>query len=95
MSKISSIRSIRTRKIVAKTVEKALDECAIQHEYHDISYTGSDGIKIEPTPKMLAFAEAQPVKVKITLEFTWPDNTNMFCSPIVDLTARHKEKNNG
>lgn len=90
--KKSSIRSARLRKLVDRTVDKALEECATQHDLHAESYSSHTGEVIQPTPEMLAFAKTQPVKLKITFEFTWPDDTeeklsgkSMFCTPVIDL----------
>lgn len=62
------------KNIIMKTVEKALKECAIQHNYNIED-------NIEP------YSNSQPNKLKLTLEFNFNDEKRgcIICQPIVYL----------
>ena len=67
----SIINSENIKKIVLRAVEKALIECASQHELNGLPYNGVDGNIYEPSEDMLKFSNNQPTKLKIKLEFLW------------------------
>jgi hypothetical protein len=93
----SIILSDQMKEIVFKTVEKALIECASQHDAHAESYTGNNGEMIEPSSQMIEFANSSPDQLKLTFLFRWPlkegqtKPVEMHCQPIIDLTNLGKE----
>jgi hypothetical protein len=80
---MSSINSPRVKKLVAEAVEKALEECANQHnltgqpyerfDYSNLNAAGSPtsmGLS-EPSDKCKQFSNVSPVKLKLTFNFYW------------------------
>jgi hypothetical protein len=76
----SNINSEQVKKLVADAVEKALNQCAYQHDCN--LEMGSSSHKI---------TNSQPVKLKLTFDFFWTSDErkipDMFCQPTIDLTV--------
>jgi hypothetical protein len=90
----SIINSEQVKKLVAEAVEKALIECATQHEANAEAYMGNDCKTYQPSEDMLKFANTPPEKLKLTFNFYWSKEdaskgqpTEMFCQPVIDLTG--------
>lgn len=88
----SIINSDDIKKVVVETVLKALDECARQHDANGQSYTADD-IAYEPTSEGLEFANTNPKKLSIKLEFYVGETTkcNLFCNPVIYFPNMAKE----
>ena|SRR5271170_1746502 len=79
----SNINSEQVKRLVYEAVEKALNECAVQHEAYGEPYEGYDSVNLteqgHPTPMglvdrsegMLKFANIPPEKLKLTFNFYW------------------------
>jgi hypothetical protein len=96
----SIINSEKVKKRIAEFVDKALNECAFQHNANGTPYEGYDvnnlnekGLPtpiglVQPTEEMLKFANSHPTKLRLVFEFFIGDveKVNLFCAPIIDLT---------
>jgi len=90
--KKSVINSEQVKKPMIRALEKALEECATQHELHGQPYEGFDNKTeplpslglVEPSDKSKKFANSNPKQVKITIEFQF-DETVLVCAPVIDL----------
>jgi hypothetical protein len=89
----SIINSDEVKKLVADAVEKALIECAAQHEANSEPYVATDGTVHLPEHPLPALVDSQPIKLKLTFNLFWTqDETDrkvpdMWCQPIIDLTS--------
>jgi hypothetical protein len=101
----SIIKSKAVKKAIREAVKAAVIECAYQHEANGKPHEGYDSLNLNekglptsmgmlaPSKEALDFANSQPVQVKLTVSFTWPEITpgvkpvEMFCQPIIDLTT--------
>jgi hypothetical protein len=87
---MSIINLDSVKEAILAAVEKAIEECAVQHdanlelaqdpshkELHD-AYTAKHPFNI---------GNSEPVKLSLKLEFFWPNEPKctLFCNPIVDL----------
>lgn len=85
----SVINSEQIKKLVIEAVEKALNECAFQHEANGKPYEGFDYLNlnenglpssmgmVEPSVEMKTFSETSPTQLKLTLEFYFDEATHM------------------
>lgn len=87
----SYIRSAELEQKIFDAVKKILDVCAEQHEAHGKPYVDLNGVTQEPTEVMLNIANAHPAKVRICLDFQFPNEEDVnkswriVCEPTIDL----------
>lgn len=90
----SNIDSDRIKSIVYEAVEKALAECAAQHNLFREPYDGIDGKTHYPSEGWLKFADLQPEELKLTFLFKWNKQDDpqvpyeMHCAPIIKLSDK-------
>lgn len=86
----SSIYSDQVKKIIYETVDKALIECASQHDAFSEPYEGINGEIFQPSEHWLKFSESQPKELKLTFLFKWEKQDEkipyeMHCAPVIKL----------
>jgi hypothetical protein len=93
----SNIDSEQVKKIVIETVEKALEECAFQHQVNIEAPDDPNDLQMK-TGHFLKYKE-QPFELRMTLLFHFGENIKspnmpgmIYCQPIIDLTGIEGEE---
>jgi hypothetical protein len=89
----STLESPKLKELIDKTVEKAIQQCIIQHIENQKALDQYQG-KNEHLDA-LEFSYGKPYKVKVSLDFYFNVNgkdTRIVCSPIIDLSRIYEDE---
>jgi len=87
---MSIINLPSVKDAIFAAVEKAIEECAEQHDYNmqaALLSENQEQLELYSKAHPLGIHNAEPVKLNMKMEFFWPGHAKctLFCQPIIDL----------